>query len=98
MRILAIMSPKADTDSAEIARRAVAEEKEVWALYKAGHLRGMHFQADPVRGLLTFEAPDKAVVEGWLSTFPLVADNLFTFELIAAGPWAPLEALFRDGH
>ena len=98
MQILAVMSPKPGADSAEIARRAVAEEKEVWALYKAGCLRGMHFQADPVRGLLTFEAPDKVAVEGWLAKFPLVADDLFTFELIAAGPWAPLEALFRDAH
>ena len=98
MQVLSIMSPKPGADPAEFAPRAIAEEKAVWAIDKAGPLRGMRLQADPVRGLLTFEAPDKTVVVERLATYPQVADQLSAFELIAAGPSAPPQVLSRDGR
>jgi hypothetical protein len=97
MQILAILTPKTTANLADFDPLRLPEEKKVWAHYTAGHIRQVNFQPEPIRVLLTFEAPDNKTVEGWLSEFPMVARSLFDIDLIAAGPWLPLEALFAEG-
>lgn len=94
MLILAILTPKASASMAEFLPLQLQEEKAVWAHYAAGRLRSMYFQPEPLRVLLFWELPDKQAAEASLGTLPMVAAGLFDTDLIAAGPWLPLTALF----
>jgi muconolactone delta-isomerase len=98
MQIIAILTPTATTTPAELERLIVPEERVVWSQYAAGRLRQMFFQPEPTRVVLFFEAPDKQTVEGWLSEFPMIAAKLLDVDLIAAGPWLPIAALFAGTH
>lgn len=94
MLILAILTAKLTSDFADFQPFTVAEEKHVWHHYTAGNIRSMQFQPEPLRVLLHFEAPDKDNVQAMLDKFPMVEAGLFDIDLIAAGPWLPLAALF----
>jgi hypothetical protein len=94
MKVLAILTPSAKAEVADFGRLSLQEEKRVWELYTAQHIREMYFQQDPIRVLLVWEAESKDQVQKWLNSLPMVQENLFDMELITMGPWMPLEVLF----
>lgn len=100
MRIMAFLTPKPDPggDGAAFERHLVAEERAVWAAYRAGTLREMDFQPDPTAVTLVFEAADPRAVEVELAAFPMVRAGLLDVRTVALGPWLPLEALFERQH
>ncbi|PJE01097.1 MAG: hypothetical protein CK429_35065 [Mycobacterium sp.] len=96
MHVIAILRPRAGVEQSAFAPHVRAEEEAVWRHYAAGRLRSMRFQPDPLRVVFDFEAADTSQVTEWLAEFPMVAAGLLDAELIAAGPWMPLRALFDD--
>lgn len=98
MKILALLTPVAGKTGADFQPLMVAEEKAVWALYRAGTLREMYFQPDPVIVSLVFEAGNPTEVDAALQSFPMVQAGLLEIQIVTLGPWMPLEALFEAAH
>ncbi len=98
MKILALLTPKPDKTPADFQPLFVAEEKAVWAAYRAGTLREMYFQPEPIAVSLVFEAGGTAEVEAVLRTFPMIEAGLLDIRMVTLGPWMPLEALFDPSH
>ena len=94
MKILALLTPAAGTTPADYGPLLVAEEKAVWAAYKAGVVRDLYFQPEPLTVNLVFEAADHAAVQAELAAFPMMAANLLDIRLVTLGPWTMLEMLF----
>ena len=98
MKILALLTPAEGASPGDFGPYFVAEEKAVWALYKAGTLRELYFQPEPVAVSLVFEGATKAEVRAAIDGFPMVKAGLLDIQLVALGPWVPLEALFEPAH
>jgi hypothetical protein len=94
MKIISILTPGNKADRSDFERLSLSEEKRVWELYTTQRLREMYFQQDPIKVLLVWEAESKDQVREWLDSLPMVRENLFVIELIAMGPWVPLQVLF----
>ncbi len=97
MKILALLTPAAGRTLDAFRPHIVDEEVALWPMYRAGLVREMHFQPEPLTVALTFEAAGKPEVEAALARLPMVAAGLFDIRLVALGPWLPVEALFREG-
>ena len=98
MKILALLTPTAGKTPADFGPLVVAEEKAVWAAYRAGTIRSLYFQPEPLTVSLVFEAASQAEVEAALKTFPMVAAGLLDTRLVTLGPWTMFEALFDKAH
>lgn len=98
MKILALLTPATGKTPADFGPLVVAEEKAVWAAYRAGTIRELHFQPEPLTVSLVFEAADHAAVEAALTLFPMVAAGLLDIRLVTLGPWTMWEALFDKAH
>ena len=98
MKILAVLTPVAGKTPADFGPLVVAEEKAAWAAYRAGTIRELYFQPEPLTVSLVFEAADHTAVEAALKAFPMVAAGLLDIRLVTLGPWAMLEALFDKAH
>lgn len=98
MKTLVLLTPAAGKTAADFAPLLVAEERAVWAAYRAGTLREMYFQPDPVAVTLVFEAADHAAVHATLAGFSMVAAGLLDIRIVTLGPWVPLEHLFAAEH
>jgi len=98
MKILALLTPAAGKTPADFGPLVVAEEKAAWAAYRAGTIRDLYVQPEPLTVSLVFEAADHAAVEAALKAFPMVAAGLLDTRLVTLGPWTMLEALFDKAH
>ena len=98
MKILALLTPAAGKTPADFGPLLVAEEKAAWAAYRAGTIREVYFQPEPLTVSLVFEAADHAAVEAALRALPMVAAGLLDTRLVTLGPWAALEALFDQAN
>lgn len=98
MKILATLTPAAGRTPADFGPHIVAEEKAVWSAYKAGIIRELYFQPEPLTLTLVFEAEDYAAVQTTLATFPMIAAGLLDTCLVTLGPWTMFEALFDGAH
>lgn len=98
MKILALLTPAAGKTPADFGPSIVAEEKAAWAAYRAGAVREVYFQPEPLTVSLVFEAVDHAEVATALKAFPMVEAGLLDIRLVTLGPWATLEALFDPRH
>ena len=98
MKILALLTPAAGKTPADFGPLVLAEEKAVWAAYKAGGIRDLYFQPDPLTVSLVFEAVDHAAVAAMLTAFPMVEAGLLDVRLVTLGPWTMFEALFDKAH
>ncbi len=98
MKILALLTPAAGKTPADFGPLVVAEEKAAWDAYRAGTIRDVFFQPEPLTVSLVFEAADHAAVEAALKVFPMVAAGLLDIHLVTLGPWTTLETLFDKPH
>ncbi len=96
MKILALLTPATGRTLDEFRPHVIAEEVALWPMYRAGLVREMHFQPEPLTVALTFKAGGKPEVEAAVALLPMVAAGLFDIRLIALGPWLPVDALFRE--
>lgn len=98
MKILALLTPAAGKTPADFGPLVVDEEKAVWAAYRAGTIRELYFQPEPLTVSLVFEAADHAAAKEALRAFPMVAAGLLDIRLVTLGPWTMFEALFDKAH
>lgn len=98
MKILALLTPAPGKTPADFGPLVVADEKAVWAAYRAGTIRDLYFQPEPMTVSLVFEAADHAAVEAALKAFPMIAAGLLDTRLVTFGPWTRFEALFDKAH
>ncbi len=98
MKILTLLTPASGKGPADFQPHVVAEEKAVWAAYKAGTIRELYFQPEPIAVSLVFEAASHAEVEAELAKFPMIQAGLLDRRLVTLGPWLPIEALFDPAH
>lgn len=94
MKILALLRPAAGKPLSNFASLALPEEQMLWPKYKAGVVREMYFQEQPMIIGLVVEASDHAAARTALADLPMVEAGLFDIECITLGPWLPLERLF----
>lgn len=98
MRILALLTPAAGKNPADFDPLVVAEDKAAWAAYRAGTIRELYFQPEPLTVSMVFEAESHAEVERALAAFPMVEAGLLNMSLVTQGPWVTLETLFDKAH
>ena len=77
MKILALLTPASGRTLDEFRPHVVVEEAALWPMYRAGLVREMHFQPEPLTVALTFEAAGKPEVEAALARLPMVTAGLF---------------------
>jgi hypothetical protein len=97
MRILAVLKPLAGKAPSDFAPLVIDEEVALWALYRNGVVREMHFDDATLTASLLFEAATKSDVEAALRSLPMIQADLFTIDLIEQKAWTPIEAVFRPG-
>lgn len=94
MKFIALLTPRAGKTEVDFLDLRLAEERRVWELYSGGVIREMHFQPQPLRVALQFEADGAEVVHRHLATLPMVDAGLFDVDVMQLGPWLPFAALF----
>ena len=86
-----MLTPAPGKGPADFQQHIVAEEVAVWAAYKAGTIRELYLQPEPLTVSLVFEAASHADVEAELAKFPMIQAGLLVTHLTTLGPWLPLE-------
>lgn len=94
MQIIAILSPAIGVGPEAIKAHAVEENRAVWALYRSGSLRDMHFRTDRPGAVFRLEAASTDEANAMLANLPMIQMGLLVPELIPVGPFIPLENLF----
>jgi hypothetical protein len=94
MRILAIIDVAPSAKLETVKRELVSELKGSWALYASGTLREAYATASPTRVVFVLEADDVAHADRELYKLPLVAQGLFTCELVELRPFVNWSMLF----
>ena len=94
MKILALEHDLPNATAEGFQEYAVAEARQVWALYQAGVVRESYFREDRSEAVLVLEC--QSLEEAWeaLSTLPFVQNKLITFELIPLKAYPGFERLF----
>ena len=98
MKILALLTPATGKTPTDFGPHVVAEEKAVWAAYRAGTIRELYFQPEPLTVSIVFEAASQDEVHSVLQAFPMVESGLLDIRMVTLGPWTMFEALFDPKH
>jgi len=95
MKLLALEKelPGATADAFQPLLRA--EARRVWELQQSGELRETYFHADRHTAILVLECGDSDEARQLLSSLPLVAAGLITFEIIPLAPYDGVARLFK---
>jgi muconolactone delta-isomerase len=73
-----------------------AEARQAWELVQAGVIRELYFRADRHAAVLVLECASTEEAQTVLTTLPLVAAVLITFELIPLAPYPGFARLFVE--
>lgn len=73
-----------------------AEAAKAWELYQAGFIRELYFRQDYPAAVLILECVDAAEAQQIITSLPLVAAGLITFDLIPLIPYPGFARLFVD--
>jgi len=83
MRILAIETTVENVSSTRFTREiAAAEARRAWDLHQAGTIREFYFRADSPAAVLVLECVDVAEAQTALTSLPMVAAGLISFEAV----------------
>jgi len=94
MKILALEHELPSATLAGFQEYAVAEARQVWALYQAGVVRESYFREDRSEAVLVLECQSLEEARVALSTLPFIQNKLITFELIPLKAYPGFERLF----
>jgi len=94
MKILALEHELPNTTAEGFQEYAVAEARQVWALYQAGVVRESYFREDRSEAVLVLECQSLEEARVALSTLPFIQNKLITFELIPLKAYPGFERLF----
>jgi hypothetical protein len=94
MKILTLEHELPNATAEQFQEYAVAEARQVWALYQAGVIRESYFRTDRSEAVIVLECPSVDEAQKALSTLPFVQNKLITFELIPLKAYPGFERLF----
>jgi len=94
MKILALEHELPNATAERFQEYAVAEARQVWALYQAGMVRESYFREDRSEAVLVLECQSLEEARVALSTLPFIQNKLITFELIPLKAYPGFERLF----
>ncbi|CPR14088.1 hypothetical protein JMY81_12305 [Brenneria goodwinii] len=94
MKFLALLTPAPHRAMSEFGPFLIEEEQVVWAAYRDGKLREFYFQSAPTVITLVYEVKDEAALHAELDSLPMIKAGLLERQVIALGPWLPLEVVF----
>ena len=94
MKILALEHEASNATADRFQEYAVAEARQVWALYQAGVVRESYFRVDRSEAVLVLECQTVDEAREALSTLPFVKNQLIMFELIPLKAYPGFERLF----
>ena len=94
MKILAIEHELPNTTAEQFQKSANSEARKVWELHQAGVIRELYFRADKNEAVLVLKCESMSEAREVLSTFPLVENQLITFELIPLKAYPGFKRLF----
>ncbi len=94
MKLLALEHELPAAAAADFKRYARAEARRAWELYQSGLIRELYFHRDDHTAILVLECEDLEQARQALSSLPLAAHGLITFEIIPLVPYNGFERLF----
>jgi muconolactone delta-isomerase len=95
MRILAIETTVENVSSTRFTREiAAAEARRAWDLHQAGTIRELYFRADSPAAVLVLECVDVAEAQTALTSLPMVAAGLISFEVVPLRAYPGFARLF----
>ena len=95
MKILALEHELPNAAAERFQEYAVAEARQVWALYQAGVGGETYFRADRSEAVLVLECQTVEEAREALSALPFIQNKLITFELIPLKAYPGFERLFE---
>jgi muconolactone delta-isomerase len=97
LKILALEAdaPGAD-EGAYTTALLQAEARRAWELSQAGVIRELYFRTDRHAAVLVLECASTEEAHDVLTTLPLVAAGLITFDLIPLAPYPGFARLFTE--
>jgi muconolactone delta-isomerase len=95
MKILAMEKEIPGARAGQFESYRKEEARRVWALYKQGIVREMHFRQDRHEAILLFECADPGEARRVLDTLPLVEKGPIDFDIIPLVPYPGFERLFE---
>lgn len=96
MKILALEKEVPGIPSEAFKLHSKAEARRVWELYRAGIFRELYFRQDRSEAVLILECDSLDEAQSILSTLPLVAEGLITFDVIPLAPYPGFARLFAE--
>ncbi len=97
MKIVALEQELPGVTAADFtAELKKAEAAKAWELYQAGFIRELYFRQDYPAAVLILECVDVAEAQQVVTSLPLVAAGLITFDLIPLSPYPGFARLFAD--
>jgi len=94
MKILALETETAKTDSPEAGNLLKAEAAAVWELMQSGIIREIYFRQDYPSAVIMLECRDGSEAAEKLNTLPLVREGRIAFEIIPLVAYPGFERLF----
>lgn len=97
MKIIAIETELPGVTSEKFTPEILkAEAEKAWQLQQAGIIREIYFQKEQHIAVLILECADETEAEKYLSTLPLVKEQLISFKLFPLVPYDGYSRLFSD--
>jgi muconolactone delta-isomerase len=96
MKLLALEHELPAATAAGFKQYARAEARRAWELHQSGLIRELYFHRDDHTAVLVLECEDVEQARQALSSLPLVAHGLITFEIIPLLPYDGFARLFAD--
>jgi len=96
MKILAMEVESSGIQPEQYPPHLKAEARRVWELYQSGVIRELYFRADRPEAVLILECDDADEARQILSSLPLVAAGLISFEVMPLLPYPGFARLFEN--
>jgi len=98
MKILALELEKPGLSASDFQPFLKSEAAQAWALYQAGVIRELYFNADQHTAVLVLECSGIEEAQKTLAALPLVQAGLIQFDLVPLVPYSGFSRLFEPNQ
>jgi len=96
MKILVVLTAKADVQPEQLQKNLILENKLVWEMYTSSLIREMYFRTDTIGAVFILEADTITAAENAFNTLPMVQQNLITAQFIPLAPFTNIQFAFSS--
>jgi len=96
MKILVVLTAKADVQPEQLQKNLILENKLVWEMYTSSLIREMYFRTDTLGAVFILEADAITTAENAFNTLPMVQQNLITAQFIPLAPFTNIQFAFSS--